>query len=96
MKEEQEGGGKVEEKESKRRKVGIMTKLAMTLGVVKKANASADDNGACSDGGSEKDECSGSKRIGAKGRTECRGSSEKGSFCNGSRSGKELLCLRRF
>ena len=57
----------------------------MTLGVAKEANSSAGNNGACSDRGSGKDEYGGSKKIGARGRTEYGCFSEKGSFCNGSR-----------
>jgi len=37
----------------------------MTISVAEEANASAGDNGACSDGGSGKDECGGSKGTGA-------------------------------
>ena len=65
---------------------GAKTEYAMTLSVAKEATApSTGNNWACSDGRGREDECSGSKGTGC--RTECRGSSKKGSFCNGSRSG---------
>ena len=52
MEGEQEGGGKVEEKGSRRTKTGTMIKSATTLGVAEEATiASAGDNWACSDGG---------------------------------------------
>ena len=38
----------------------------MTISVAEEANASAGDNRACSDGGSGKNECGGSERVGAK------------------------------
>jgi len=61
-----------------------MTDISMTISVAEEATASsAGDNRACSNGGNRNDECSGSKRVGAR----YRGSSKKGSFCNGSRSG---------
>jgi len=64
----------------------------MTLGVAEEATiASAGDNRACSDGRSGENKCSGSKGTGD--RTGCRGSSEKGSFCNGGRLRKKLLRL---
>jgi len=53
----------------------------MTLSVTKEANASAGDNGACSDGGSQKNECSGSKR--SRTRIGCRDSSKMGSLYDG-------------
>ena len=58
MERRQEGGRKNERKEGSSRgssKTGAKTKLAMTLSVAKEANASADDNGACSDGRSGED-----------------------------------------
>jgi len=59
-----------------------MTKLAMTIGMVEKvAIASVGDNGACSNGGSEKNECGSTERIG----NGARGSSKTGSLCNGGR-----------
>ena len=52
MEGEQEGGGKVEEKGSRRRKAGTMTEPATTIGVAEEATiASAGNNRACSDGG---------------------------------------------
>jgi len=38
----------------------------MTLGVAKEANASAGDNGACSDGRNREDKCGGSERVRAR------------------------------
>jgi len=65
-----------------------MTKPAMTFGVAEEtAIASAGDNRACSDGRGRKDECGSGKGIRTRGRTECRGPSEKRSFCYGSRPG---------
>jgi len=66
----------------------------MTISVAKEANASAGNNGACSDGGSGKDECSSSERV--RGRTEYGGSSKMGPIHNGSGSREELLCLWGF
>jgi len=66
----------------------------MTFGVVEETTiASTGDNRACSDERGGENECSGSKGTG--GRTRCGGSSEKGSFCNGGRLRKKLLCLWR-
>ena len=49
---EQEGRRKAEEKGSRRRKAGTTTEPATTIGVAEEAaNASAGDNGACSNGG---------------------------------------------
>ncbi len=49
---EQEGGGKVEEERSWRRKTGTETDSATATGVAEEATiASAGDNWACSDGG---------------------------------------------
>jgi len=74
---------------------GAETDIAMTISVAEEATASsAGNNWACSNGGSGKDKCGGSKGTG--GRTECRGSSKKGFFCNRSRSGTKLLRLRGF
>ena len=57
----------------------------MTFNVAEKATStSTGDNRACSDRRGGEDTGSSSKRTG--GRTECRGSFEKGSFCNGSKS----------
>ena len=53
----------------------------MTLSVTKEANALAGNNGACSDGGNQKNEYSGSKRSGT--RTGYRDSSKMGSLCHG-------------
>ena len=64
-------------------KAGAKTELAITSSVAKEATASAGNNGACSDGGSGKNECGGSK--GAGDRAGCRGSSKMGSLCNGNR-----------
>ena len=67
-------------------KTGAKTKLAMTLSVAKEATtASAGDNRACSDGRDRNDKYGGGK--GTRSRTGCGDFSEKGSFCNGSRSG---------
>jgi len=65
----------------------------MTLSVAKEANTSAGDNGACSDGGSRKNKCGGSKRSGT--RIGCRDFSKMGSLCNGGRLREKLLRLRR-
>jgi len=78
---------------SRSSEIGAKTKLATTLSVAKKANVSAGDNGAFSDGGSRKNKCSSSKRSGT--RTGCRDSSKTGSLCNGGGSGEELLRLWR-
>jgi len=54
LKREQERRREVEGKKESSRKsseTGAKTKLAITLSVAKKANTSACDNGACSDGG---------------------------------------------
>ena len=60
----------------------------MTIGVAEEATtASAGDNRACSDGGCGENECGSGERIGARGGTECGGSSEKGSFCYGGGPG---------
>jgi len=48
----------------------------MTLGVAEEAAiASAGDNRACSDGGCGENKCGSGEGIGARGRTECGGSS---------------------
>jgi len=61
-----------------------MTKPATTIGVAEEAAiASAGDNGACSDGGSGKNKCSSTERIGNGARG--RDSSKTGSLCNGGR-----------
>ena len=52
----------------------------MTFGVAEEANASAGDNGACSDGGGRKDKYGGCQRTGV----ECRDPSQTGSLCYGS------------
>jgi len=65
----------------------------MTLGVAKEANASAGDNGACSDGRSGENKCGSSERAG--GRIGYGGSSETGPLCNGDRQRKELLYMWR-
>ena len=66
MKREQEEGREIEEKGSRRRKAGPMTKPAMTISVAEKATiASAGDNRACSDGRGRKDECGSRERTGA-------------------------------
>jgi len=54
LKREQERRREVEEKEGSSRRsseTGAKTKLVMALSVAKEANASAGDNGTCSDGG---------------------------------------------
>jgi len=54
----------------------------MTLGVAEEATiASAGNNRACSDRRGRKNKCGGSEGTG----TECRDSSQIGSFCNGGR-----------
>ena len=63
---EQKGRGEAEEEGGRGREAGTTTKPAMTIGVAEEANASADDNGACSDGGNKEDKCGGSKRVGAR------------------------------
>ena len=63
---EQKGRGEAEKEGGRRRETGTTTKPAMTIGVAEEANASAGDNGACSDGGNREDECGGSKRVGAR------------------------------
>ena len=74
MEGEHEGGGKVEEKGSRRRKAGTMTKPATTIGVAEEAAiASAGNNRVCSDGRGREDKCGSGEGIG--GRTEWRGSS---------------------
>jgi len=53
LEEKQERRGEDERKEGRRRRsseAGAKIKLATTLSVAKEANASAGDNGACSDG----------------------------------------------
>jgi len=65
----------------------------MTLGMAKEANASAGDNGACSDGRSGENKCGSSERAG--GRTRYGGSSEIGPLYNGGRQRKELLHVWR-
>ena len=88
MEGEQEGGREVEEKGSRRRKARTMTKPATTIGVAEEAAiASVGDNRACSNGRGRKDECGSGMGIRTRGRTECRGPSEKRSFCYGSRPG---------
>jgi len=72
----------VREEETGRRgsKTGAETNIAMTISVVEEATASsASNNRACSNGGNREDECSGSKRVGAR----CWGSSETGLLCDG-------------
>ena len=97
MAREQKRRREAEEKGGRRRKTGSMTELATTIGVAEEATtASAGDNRACSDRGCGKNECGSDKRIGARDRTECRGSSEKGPVCYGSRQGEELLHLWGF
>ena len=55
-----EGGGKVEEEGSWRRKTGTETDPATTIGVAEEATiALAGDNRACSNGGCGENECSG-------------------------------------
>ena len=91
MEREQEGGGKVEEKGSRRRKAGTMTKPATTIGVAEEAAiASAGDNRACFNGRSQKNEHNGNTRTGSRNGA----SSKKGPFFNGGRLGQELLCMR--
>ena len=90
MEGEQEGGGEIEEKGSRRREAGTTTKPAMTIGVAEEAAiASADDNRACSNGGNREDKCGSSKGCGTRGR----GSSKMGPLCDGGGQGKELFCL---
>ena len=55
----------------------------MTPSVAKEANASAGNNRACSNGGSQKNKYSGSKRSGT--RTGCRDSSKTESLYHGGR-----------
>ena len=84
MEREQEKRKEIKEKRSWKRIETGETKPATTFSVAEEATiASTGDNRACSDGRGGEDECSGSK--GTEGRTKYRGSSEKGSFCNGSR-----------
>ena len=45
----------------------------MTISVAEEANASAGDNGACSNGGSRENECGSGEGIRARGRTEYGG-----------------------
>jgi len=66
----------------------------MTISVAKEVNASAGNNGACSNGGSGKDECNSSER--ARGGTKYGDSSKTGPICNGSGLREELLCLWGF
>ena len=80
MEGKQEGGGKVEEERSWRRKTGTETDPAMTIGVAEEATiASAGDNRACSDGGSGEDECGGCQGT----RAEYGDSSQTRSLCDG-------------
>ena len=86
MEGKQERRGKDKRKEGRRRRsseVGAKTELAMTLSVAKKANASAGDNGACSDGRNRKDKCGSGEGC----RTRDRGSSKTESLCYGSGPG---------
>ena len=74
MKGEQEGGGKVEEKGSRRREAGTTTKPATAIGVAEEvAIASAGNNGAYSDERGREDKRGSGEGIGS--RTEWRGSS---------------------
>ena len=67
---------KREKGDGQRVEAGTEDDIAITLSVAEKANAfSASNNGACSDGGSREDECSGSQRCRAGVRTKCGGSS---------------------
>ena len=82
------------EEETRRRgfETGVEIEPATTPSVAEEATiASTGNNKACFNGRGGEDKCGGSKGIG--GRTGCGSSSEKGSFCNGSRLGQELLCL---
>ena len=93
MEGEQEGGGKVEEKESRRRKARTTTKPAMAFGVTEEAAmASAGNNRTCSDGRDRKNKYGGCKETGA----ECRDSFKMGSLCYGHRSWEELLHMQGF
>ena len=90
MKGEQEGEEEVEEKGSRRRKVGTTIKSATTIGVAEEAAiASAGNNRTYSDGGNRKDKYGSSKGCGTRGR----GSSKIGPLCDGGGQGKELFCL---
>ena len=72
MEGEQERGGKVEEKGSRRIEAGE-TEPAMTIGVAEEAAiASAGDNRACSNGRCGENKCSSDEGI--RSRTEWRGS----------------------
>ena len=64
----------------------------MTLSVAKKANASAGDNRACSDGRDRENECSSHEGTGA----GSRGFSKMGPLCYGHRSWEKLLHLWGF
>ena len=65
MEGEQEGGRKVEEEGSWRRKTRTETDLATTIGVAEEATiASAGDNRACSDRRGRKNECGGDEETG--------------------------------
>ena len=94
---EQKRGEKIKEEGNRRRRTKAgETEPAMTFGVAEEATiASAGDNRACSNGGSQKNEHSGSTRTESRSETECGASSKKGPFCNGGRPGQELLCMRR-
>ena len=79
---EQKRGGKIKEEGNRRRRTKAgETEPATTFGVAEEATiASAGDNRACSDGGSQEDECG----SGEGSRVRSRDSSKKGSFRDGS------------
>jgi len=95
---EQKRRGKIKGKEGNRGRSTekrAETSYATTIGMAEEAIVpSAGNNRACSDGGSQEDECSSSERIG--GRIGDGSSSKMGLLCDGSRQREELLCLQGF
>ena len=72
-----------EERLRKRAKAGE-TEPATTISVAEEATiASAGNNRACSNGRSRENECSSGKRNRGRWKSECRGSTKKGSLCYG-------------